>query len=214
MADDDGAAGDTVAEKTRTALLEVAHGAVVTSGGTSLRQGLTVWVEALLTRALRPELYGVYAFGWRLMRMALRFANVGSHVTLLRDVPALDDDPERQRRAVGLAYLTTAVAGTVLAVALFVGADVINDVTVGHPAFPPSMRLFAALLVASAFLKLHASWLKGARAANGEVLLTKVFRPAVRVVTAAAALALGYSVVGVVGSLVAGFALLMVLFWD
>lgn len=207
----DGAAPSAdVTESERTALLEVAHGAVVTGGGTSLREGLSVAVEGVLTRALRPELYGVYAFGWRVTRMGLQFANMGAHVTLLRDVPALADRPDRQRRAVGLAYLTTAVAATAIAAGLFAGAAAINDATLGQQTFPAALRLFAVLLVASAFLKLHAAWLKGALSANGAVLLTTVLKPGVRLLAAAVAVTLGYSVVGVVGALAVAVGVLAV----
>jgi O-antigen/teichoic acid export membrane protein len=203
---EEGAGGDVdspadVPETESEALLQVAHGAVVTGGGVSVRHAMNIWIEAVLTRGLRPELYGVYAFGWRIARMALRFANLGSHVTILRDVPAFGDEPDRQGRTLGLAYLTTAAAASVIAALLFVFSPQINAATVEHPQFPAVMRLFAVLLVASAFLKLHSSWLKAAMAANGEVLLSKVLRPGVRLCAALAAVTLGYSVVGVVGAL-------------
>lgn len=208
---DDPASGDGVTSDEREALLSISHGAVVTGGGVSIKRGLAIWIEAVLARGLGPELYGVYAFGWRLTNMLLRFANMGANVTLLRDIPAYEDDPGRQRRSAGLAYATTALAATLLGAIVFLVADPINEATIDHPEFPRALGLFAILLVALAFVRMHASALKAAKSANGEVLLNRVLRPAVRLAAALAATALGYSVVGVVGALVVAVGLLAAL---
>lgn len=191
-----------VSSEERDALLSIAHGAVVTSGGVSIKRGLSVWIDALLTRGLGPELYGVYALGWRITGMLLLFANMGTNATLVRDVPAFADDPERQRRVVGLAYATTAVAAVGIAATIFFAADRINRATIEHHVFPPAMRLFAVLLVLLAFVRIHAVALKATKSANGEALFNQVLRPGTRLIGVGAALALGYSVVGVVGALV------------
>jgi O-antigen/teichoic acid export membrane protein len=84
------ASGDTgVPPDERDALLAIAHGAVVSSGGRSVKRLLSSWIEAVLTAGLGPILYGVYAFGWRVLGMLMRFANFGANRTLQRDVPAL-----------------------------------------------------------------------------------------------------------------------------
>ncbi|MFC3958977.1 oligosaccharide flippase family protein [Halovivax cerinus] len=199
---DETTATDEVPADERDALLSIAHGAVVTGGGVSVKRGLSIWIEAILTRGLGPELYGVYAFGWRLVSMVLRFANLGADMTLLRDLPAFADEPERQRRSLGLAYLSTLVTSVLLAACFVLAAEPINAATIDQPAFPEALRLFGVLLVLLAFVRMHATALKAAKSANGEVLLNRILRPAVRLVAAAAAVGLGYSVVGVVGALV------------
>jgi O-antigen/teichoic acid export membrane protein len=186
----------------REALLSIAHGAVVTSGGVSVQRALAIWIEAILTRGLGPAAYGVYAFGWRITRMCLTFANLGTNVTLQRDVPAYADEPERQRRSLGLAYVTTALGSLGIAAVIVLAADWINAVTIDRPSFPLVLSLFAALLVFTGFLRLQTATLKAVKSANGEALLNRVLRPGVRLVGAAAAMALGYSVVGTVGALV------------
>ncbi|MCU4743769.1 lipopolysaccharide biosynthesis protein [Natronoglomus mannanivorans] len=207
---DGSVSADAVSDDERDALLSIAHGAVVTSGGISFERGLSVWIELVLTRGLGPELYGVYAFGWQLVTMLLRFANMGANMTLQRDIPAFADDPDRQRRVLGLSYATTALTVTVMAVSLWLSADWIDDATISHPTFPRALRLFAVLLILIAFIQLHATALKAALSANGEVLLNRILRPGIRLLSAVVAIALGYSVVGVVGVLVVAFGVLAI----
>jgi len=49
---------DPVPEDERDALLTIAHGAVVTSGGVSAQRVLTTTTEFLLARGLGPVAYG------------------------------------------------------------------------------------------------------------------------------------------------------------
>jgi O-antigen/teichoic acid export membrane protein len=198
---------DVPAEE-REALLDIAHGAVVTSGGVSVQRALTSATEFVLARALGPSVYGVYAFAWRITHLLFRFVNFGGVQTLQRYVPALDDAPAARNRMAGLAYATTLTVGLGLGVALVAGADAIDVATVESPLFAPTLGAFAALLVLTGVVKVHAALLRATGSARGEVLFNRVLRPAVRLLGAAGALALGYSVVGVAGAFVLGVGLL------
>jgi O-antigen/teichoic acid export membrane protein len=142
--------------------------------------------------------------------MLLRFANLGANTTLMRDLPAYAGEPDRQRRVAGLAYVTTAAASVGIAAILFLAADRINDATITKPVFPTVLGLFAVLLVVLAFVRMHAVMFRAAKSANGEVLFRRLLRPAARLVGAVGAVALGYSVVGVVGGLIVTLGLLAV----
>jgi len=202
VSDDERPETAAVPDDERDALVSIAHGAVVTSGGVSVRRLLSIATDAALARGLGPVAYGVYALGWRFATMLLRFANLGANYTLMRDLPAYADDPDRQRRVAGLAYVTTAVASVGIATALFLAAGCINEATV--------LRLFAVLLVVLAFVRMHAVMFRAAKSANGEVLFRRLLRPAARFVGGVGAIALGYSVVGVVGGLIVTLGLLAV----
>jgi O-antigen/teichoic acid export membrane protein len=152
----------------------------------------------------------VYALGWRFATMLLRFANLGANYTLMRDLPAYAGDPDRQRRVAGLAYVTTAVASMAIGAILFLSADWIDDATISHSEFPAALRLFAVLLVALAFVRMHAVTFRAAKSANGEVVFRRLLRPAARLVGGVGAIALGYSVVGVVGGLIVTLGILAV----
>jgi len=199
---DDALNEDGIPTAERDALLSIAHGAVVTSGGVSIQRALSLGLEAILTRGLGPGVYGVYAFGWRIMTMCLRFADLGTNWTLLRDIPAFDGEPTRQRRSLGLSYATTALTACAIAAIMIVAADWINAVTLDHPALPPVLGLFALLLVFTAFVRIHATSLRATKSVNGEVLLWKVLYPGIRLIGAAVAIGVGYSIVGVVGVLI------------
>ncbi|MFB6295531.1 MAG: oligosaccharide flippase family protein [Halobacteriales archaeon] len=199
-----------VPDDEREALVSLAHGAVVTGGGVSVRRLLSITTDAALARGLGPVAYGVYALGWRFATMLLRFANLGANYTLMRDLPAYEGDPDRQRRVAGLAYVTTAVASVGIATALFLAADWINGATISKASFPTVLRLFAVLLVVLAFVRMHAVMLRAAKSANGEVLFRRLLRPAARLIGAVGAVALGYSVVGVVGGLIGTLGVLAV----
>nr|WP_188423254.1 lipopolysaccharide biosynthesis protein [Haloferax sulfurifontis] len=208
---DDADLDDDIPADERDALLTIGHGAVVGSGGQSLQRALTTATEYVLAQGFGPVVYGVYAFAWRIAQLLFRLVNFGSVGTLQRYLSAYDDDPARQGRVVGLAYLTTLVVGLGLASGLVLTSGWLNDATVSHPAFPPTIHLFAALVVLVGLVRIHAGVLRAVQSARGEVLFNRVLRPAVKLVGAVAAMALGYSLVGVAAAFVVGMAGLVVL---
>ncbi|MFC7202158.1 lipopolysaccharide biosynthesis protein [Haloferax namakaokahaiae] len=201
---------DEIPEDEREALLTIGHGAVVTSGGQSLQQALTTATEYALAQGLGPVVYGVYAFAWRITQLLFRLVNVGSIATLQRYLSAYSDDPDRQGRVVGLAYLTTLVVGIGLGGGVILASGWLNDATVSHPDFPPTIQLFAALIVLVGIVNIHAGVFRAVQSARGEVLFNRVLRPAVKLAGAVGAIALGYSAVGVAGAFVLGMAVLVV----
>ncbi|APW99335.1 succinoglycan biosynthesis protein exop [Halobiforma lacisalsi AJ5] len=199
-----------VAPDEREALLTIAHGAVVTSGGVSVQRGLVAATEFVLARGLGPVAYGVYALAWRIAQLLVRLVTFGSVPTLQRYVPAFEDDPARRSRVAGLAYATTTGFGLAIAAAVWVLAPRIDAATVDHPSFPPAMRLFGVLVLLLGVLMIYAALFRAVGSARGEVIFNKLLRPAVRLVGALVALALGYSVVGVAGAFVACAAALVI----
>jgi O-antigen/teichoic acid export membrane protein len=200
----------TVPEDEREALLTVASGAVVTSGGLSVQRALVSAAEFVLATGLGPVAYGVYALAWRISQLLVRLVNFGTVGTIQRYVPAYADDSGRRGVVVALAYLTTATVGVAIGVALFLGAEWIDAATLSTPTFVPTIRLFGALVGLMGVVTVHAAVLRSVGSARGEVTFNRVLRPAVRLVGAGAALALGYEVVGVAGALVVGMAVLAV----
>ncbi|PSP79163.1 hypothetical protein BRC81_06770 [Halobacteriales archaeon QS_1_68_20] len=146
----------------REALLTIAHGAVVTSGGVSATHVLTAVTEFVLARGLGPVTYGVYAVAWRVAQLLVRLVPLGSVATLQRYLPAYEGSPERRSRVAGVAFGTTAVVGLVIAVGVWVLAPRIDAVTVSHPSFPSAMRLFGALVGLSGFVMLYAALFRAA----------------------------------------------------
>jgi len=205
---EEGLDGD-IPDDERDALVTVAHGAVVTAGGISVQRVLTVGAETLLARSLGPVAYGVYALAWRIAQLAFRFVTFGTVQTLQRYVPAAEG--ASRGRVAGLAYATTLVVGAAIAAGFLLVADPVDAATVTEPSFRPALVRFGAVVLAVGFVKVHAGLLRSVGSARGEVVFNRVLRPAARLVAAAGAASLGYSVVGVAGALAAGLGLLALL---
>jgi len=199
-----------VPEDEREALVTIAHGAVVTAGGVSAQRILLSTAEFVLARGLGPVAYGVYALAWRIAQTLVRLVTFGSVPTLQRFLPAAESDAGEQSRITGLAYLTTVGFGALLAGGVWLSADWINGATVDDPAFPATMTSFGLLVGLLGLVMVYAGIFRAVGSARGEVVFNKLLRPAVRLVGAAGALVLGYSVVGVAGAIVACTALLVV----
>ncbi|SDQ42069.1 lipopolysaccharide biosynthesis protein [Natronobacterium texcoconense] len=202
---------ESIPDEERDALLTIAHGAVVTSGGISGQRALMTAVEVVLARGLGPTAYGVYAMAWRIAQILVRLVTFGSVPALQRYVPAYAERPRRQSTVVGLAYATTIGFGVLLGVAVWLLAPRINELTVDHPSFVPTMRGFGFLVLLLGIITVVSGIFRSVGSARGEVAFNKLFRPGVRLVCASVALALGYSVVGVTGAIVVGTAVLAVL---
>ena len=205
----DAASDDAVPEAEREALVTIAHGAVVTSGGVSAQRALVAATEFVLARGLGPVAYGVYAFAWRIAETLVRLVTFGSVPAIQRYVPAAEDDPGQRSRTVALAYLTTLGVGTLIAGSVWFLAPSIDAETVNDPSFPPAMRLFAVLTGLIGLVMIVSAIFRAVGSARGEVLFNKLLRPAARLLGALAALALGYSVVGIAGAMVAAMAVLV-----
>jgi O-antigen/teichoic acid export membrane protein len=198
-----------VPEAEREALVTIAHGAVVTSGGVTAQRALTSVAEFVLARGLGPVAYGVYAFAWRIAETLVRLVTFGSVAALQRYLPAAEDDPGRRSRVTGLSYITTLGVGALLVAGVWLLAPAIGAATVSDPAFPTALRLFALLVVLIGLVMVVAATFRAVGSARGEVLFNKLSRPATRLLGASAALALGYGVVGVAGAMVAAMAVLV-----
>ncbi|ELZ40224.1 lipopolysaccharide biosynthesis protein [Halorubrum tebenquichense] len=201
-------ASGPIPDDEREALETIAHGAVLTSGGVAGQRALTAATEFVLTRGLGPTAYGVYALAWRIAQLCSRLVTFGSVPAIQRYLPEYADDPGRRSAVAGLAYATTVGFGVAFAAGVWVAAPAINARTVTEPAFPGTMRAFGVLVGLLGVVMVASALFRAVGSARGEILFNKLLRPGVRLVGALAALALGYSVVGVAGAIVAATAVL------
>jgi hypothetical protein len=154
VGEDHGPAGETAtgADELQE-LTEVSHGAVLSLGGVSAQKVLLFLTNLVLTASLSVSAYGAYALAWRITRILVRFAPSGPTPTLVRFLPEYRNEPKRQDRVVGLAYLTTFVASVAIAMGVGVFADRINAATIQHPTFPTLLRFLGVLLPLNAFIR-------------------------------------------------------------
>ncbi|WP_418285848.1 lipopolysaccharide biosynthesis protein [Halorubrum sp. DTA46] len=201
---------DNTPDEEREALVTIAHGAVLTSGGVSGQRALTAATEFALARGLGPTAYGVYALAWRIAQLLSRLVTFGSVPALQRYLPEYAADPKRQGTVAGLAYATTLGLGVAIAVAVWLSAPRVNALTVEEPAFSGTMAAFGLLVGLLGLVMIASAIFRAVGSARGEIAFNKLLRPGVRLAGAVGALALGYSVVGVAGGIVAATAVLAV----
>ncbi|MFB6146956.1 MAG: flippase [Halobacteriaceae archaeon] len=190
-------------------LESVTHGALITVAGLLLQKALLFGANLLLTRGLGVSAYGVYAFGQRLVMMIRGVASLGVGAALVRFIPAAADDPGRRNRVLGLATVTTLLASTAAAILIAVFAPAINRITLGEPAFPAVLRLFAVALPLYALLGVTASSFRGLERPAEQALIARVGRPGARVVGVGVPLLFGAAVAGVVVGQVVATAIAM-----
>jgi O-antigen/teichoic acid export membrane protein len=175
----------------------ISRGAVLYFGGKITLDALGFLLHFALTRGLGAGLYGIYAYGKTVLTIALVFTNLGSDKSLLKYLPQYTDDPAKQRSVFGLAAFTSFLGGGVVAVALFILAPLISELTLDQPQFVSVLRLFSLLLVFDTFGRIIHTTFRSLEQLEYEVLSNKIGRPTFRLVAVLIALGLGSSLIGV-----------------
>jgi len=200
---DDTETPETEAHEHETAVLHaVTRGAAISIGGILLQRGLLFATNLLLTNSLGVGAYGLYALGRRIVGMLRGFAHLGSNPTLVRLLPKHADAPGRQQRVLGTAYLTTGVTSLTLAVGLFVFAPTIESYTAPGEQFVPVLRAFAVLLPVLTFVWQVGNVFRSLERLESQVVIVRVLRPVAQLLAVGTAFALGFAVLGVIGSIV------------
>lgn len=195
-------------------LQSVTHGAVVSIAGSVAQKVLLFLTTLLLTHSLGVSAYGVYAFGTRLVRMLSGFAKFGADTALLRFIPKYDEDSSRQDRVLGLAFGTASLTSVLFVFSLFVFAPTINTLTLAHPAFTEVLRVLVLMLPLLALMFVTANVFRSLERAEYHVLIVRFVFPGTQLLAVAAAILLGYDIVGIVAALVAATgATLLGSFW-
>jgi len=183
-------------------LSSITRGASLYFVGKIVLNALGFLLQLILTRGLGAGLYGVYAYGKTVLMILLMFTNLGSDQSLLKYLPEYNDDTRRQRLILALAMITSLLGAVVSAVALFVFAPTVNDLTLNDPHFVDVLRLFAIILVLDTVAKVVHSTFRSLEQLEYEVFSNKLARPTLRLCAAAIALVFGFSLHGVMVALV------------
>ena len=211
----DGAAGDDQHENEdeggwRNALESVADGLAFSIIGRIVIMGVGFLLNLVLTRTLGVALYGVFTFGQKLVTTIVLFSNFGADVSVMKFLSANTDDPDYQRRILGVSYLTTIVVGGAIAVALFVAAPTVNTWTLADPRFEAALRVFAFAIPLQGLTKIATNSFRGLERAGYQTGM-RILPPVCQLSAIGIALALGYSLYGAVVGFTAGTGLAFVL---
>jgi len=192
----------------------VTYGASVSFGALSANRVLRFVLNLVLTQAFSVQSYGVYAFANRLTAVLTRFVPLGSQTTIVRFLPKYAGNPERQDRVLGLAYATTVASSVAFSAALFLFAPTISGLTLDRPLLVDAIKLFAILLPFNVLVTFVSEYFRTLQMVEYQTTIRYIAKPGVRLVGAGIALAVGASLLGVVGAMTAATAVLTaVILW-
>jgi len=191
-------------EEKRSSLTDITRGASLFFIGRLLSKGLKFFLNVVLTRGLRSSLYGIYAYAATLTSLAVVLARFGAGKSLLRFIPAYEDDPPYRNNLVGLAYLTALLGSVLVGTALYLLAPIISGVTLDNPLLVDVLRILALVLPFNTVIKLTNAVFRGLKRLKYQVVLADVVHPVTQIGVVTIGLLLGYSLLGVVASLAVG----------
>lgn len=162
-------------------LASISKGASWYTLGKIVSDGGEFALHFLVSRWLGPASYGLFAYGKTLVFSALLLTNLGSDTSILKYLPQHENDPNKRRFLLGLAWLTSFAGGLLVSGALFVFAPVLSEVTLAEPQFVDVLRLFAAILFIDTLSNLLYATFRAVELIKYEILSKRLFKPLLRV---------------------------------
>lgn len=188
-------------ERSQSSLKSITHGASLFLLGRLLSSFLEFLLNIILTRSLGPSLYGVYSYSKTIMSFAVILARFGTGKSLLKYIPAHEDDSSRRNRYVGLAYFTALCGSILIGFLIYVSAPLISSLTLNTPLLVSTLRIFSLVLPFNALIKLNNAIFRALEDVKYQVIISDIIYPLTQISLVGAALILGYSLLGVVASL-------------
>lgn len=168
-------------------------------------------LQLILTRSLGAGIYGLYAYGNTIAKIALVFTNLGSDESLLKYIPQYREETTKQRFIFGLATITSFSGGLIVATTLYLLSPFISSVTLDNPVFVIVLRIFSLIVFIDSLAKILYSVFRSLEFLEYEVITNKITRPVLRVFAITVAIGSGLSITGVmVGLAFASFLSLLV----
>jgi O-antigen/teichoic acid export membrane protein len=129
---------------------------------------------------------------------------------MLRFLPEYEDESGRRTWVLSLAYLTSIFTSLVTAFLLYVSAPLVTSLTIGDPLLTDTLRVLALVLPFNTLSDLTSSVFRSIEQTQYRIAIEYVVEPLVRMVAIGIALLLGYSLIGVVGTIAAGGVLIFI----
>ena len=195
--------GDSGGRSRLASLASISRGASLYTVGKIVSDAGEFLLHLLVSRWLGAASYGLFAYGKTLAFTALLLTNLGSDKSILRHLPQYEDQPAKRRFFLGLAWVTSAVGGALVAGALFVFAPTISALTLAEPLFVDILRLFALVLFVDTLANLLYATFRAVELIEYEILGKRLLKPVLRVVGVGGVLLVGGGLYGVVAAMVA-----------
>jgi len=106
----------------RSSLATIARGGSLYTVGKVVSDAGEFLLHLLVSRWLGAGLYGLFAYGKTVAFTALLLTNLGSDKSIVRYLPQYEQDPERRRFLLALAWLTSVGGGLAVSGGLFLFA--------------------------------------------------------------------------------------------
>ncbi len=195
---------DDAGDRSRVgSLASISRGASLYTIGKVVSDAGEFLLHLLVSRFFGAATYGLFAYGKTLAFTALLVTNLGSDESILKYLPQYADDPRKRRFLLGLAWVTSAAGGLVVAGGLFLLAPTIAALTLEDPRFVGVLRLFAAVLFVDTLASLLYATFRAVERVEYEVATKRLLKPTLRVAAVGGTIAVGGSLYGVVVAMVA-----------
>ncbi|NHN46222.1 flippase [Halostella sp. JP-L12] len=183
-------------------LASVVHGAGLFLLGKGFSNAVRLITNILLTRFLGVSLYGIYAYLNVVFSLFTVFTRLGGDKSILRFVPEYEDQPKKRQAIVTIAYGTSIISSSVIAVLVYVSAPIISAYTLEDPVFVGVLRITAIVIPFNTIAMITFAIFKGIERMDYNVGVSSVARPLFRLLFLGGAVVLGASIYGVVAALV------------
>lgn len=184
-------------------LVSIARGASLYTVGKIVSDAGEFLVHLLVSRWLGAGLYGLFAYGKTIAFTALLLTNLGSDTSILKYLPQYEDEHQKRRFLLGLAWLTSFLGALTVSTVLFVFAPTVAALTLDEAGFVAVLRLFAVILFLDTLANLLYATFRAVELIEYEVFADRLVKPVLRIVAVGGALLVGASVYGVVAAMVA-----------
>lgn len=178
----------------------IGRGAFIFIFGMGFQSLLGFVVNLILTRLLGASLYGTYSYSKTILSLGKVFGDVGSSEAVIRFLPEFDE--EERSGIFSIAFFSSLFASFVIVLMVYLFAPSINSYTLGNDVFVPSFRMFLGLLIPAVLLALICNTFRAIESPFYQIGIRKVMYPGLRLLAVIISAFLGYSLFGIVVSLV------------
>ena len=193
-------------------ITKLASGASVTFAGRVVGSGSQVLTQVALARLFGPQVYGLYAIGWTLLRMGEVAGTLGLDNGVIHFASRYwPGDPARAKGVLLQALAGAFSSGVLLGWLLFVLAPWLADQVFQNPDLTPILQLFAFAFPFMTGLKVAAASTRVSQRMRFAVYAEDAGRPTLNLILVVVFYALSKSIIGAVAAAVLSFVFALVL---
>lgn len=197
-----GSGSESEVESEIAEMSSISRGAVLFGIGLLVQTLFTSLMTVVLTRGLGASMYGTFSYGQTIIDIASRFAKLGTTQSVLRFLPEKRESLAKQNEVLGLTFGTALVGSLLAAGLLYALSPTINRLTLDNDHLTVALQLFAILLPLFVLVRVIADVFRSVERPEAQISVQKVLYPLSQMLAVLVAVLLGYSLFGVIGSLI------------